>query len=203
MDWRAASRSRSRARPEFEHNEAHSHALLGAAIDPNSWPSPLPTENAHSNHSSGSQSIPIPNTFSNLDHYYPQSSMHDLGGNAQNFSFFDAGPEYGYSAPAGAGYVGGSSHPGSSSLAYEKAVRATSFLGPTDQGGKGGRRSSFLDRFGQPQDRADVGQRLATGEGTGTFSSRLDQIVEGLANGSGSLLVQASPTFFHSFVYVC
>jgi hypothetical protein len=120
-----------------------------------------------------------------------------------NFSFFDAGPEYGYSAPAGAGYVGGSSHPGSSSLAYENAVRATFFLGPTDQGGKGGRRSSFLDRFGQPQDRADVGQRLATGEGTGTFSSRLDQIVEGLANGSGSLLVQASPTFFHSFVYVC
>jgi hypothetical protein len=119
MDWRAASRSRSRAPfpaayelAAWTHNEAHSHALLGALdfLNPNqtknygthgSGSGPQPSTSA------GSQSIPIPmnNASFNLSldqaHGHPHAqSLLDFGFNdARGFSLFETNGEVAYSEP--------------------------------------------------------------------------------------------------------
>ena len=137
MDWRAASRSRSRAPfPEYEHNEAHSHALIGALdylnTDPTEWNRRQVTPQPSSLNSGGSQSIPIPHHLGgSFDPYHNggHQSMHTLGG--RNFSLFNNG------SAGGAGDVafsGPGAYPsqhfasGSHSSAYEDAVRATSLF---------------------------------------------------------------------------
>lgn len=153
MDWRAASRSRSRAPfpsayepAAYAHNEAHSHALLGALdfLNPNQ------TKNygthaggdGQASTSAGSQSIPIPmnNASFNLSvdhsHNHPHAqSLLDFGFNdSRGFSLFESAGEVAYSEPGhfpsqmAAASHGSPADEGQHSTSYQNALRTASLF---------------------------------------------------------------------------
>ncbi|CED85493.1 GATA-4/5/6 transcription factors [Phaffia rhodozyma] len=164
MDWRAASRSRSRAPfAEYEHNEAHSHYLLGALDFLNA----TPAYNSHAHQPAtaslvGSQGIPIPgqNHFQSMapfepgfdsQHFFPRSML-DLGGNdLGGFSFLDSSGDIAFSGPG--------AYPTQMFLRGDQTGSGSgsgSGLGTSPYDGSGGSESRRASRLGTSTTDGDV-----------------------------------------------